>query len=126
MSSSNDPKKIRIGVMGCAGIAQRYMIPAILDTQDLELVAVASRTLEKAKAYADRFGGDAVEGYENLLNRRDIDAVYVPLPTGLHEQWILLALQMGKHVFAEKSLAMNVVSAQRMLNLAKENGLVLM
>lgn len=126
MSSSTSPKKIRIGVLGCAGIAHRYMIPAILDTQDLELVAVASRTLGKAKAYTERFGGEAVEGYENLLNRRDIDAVYVPLPTGLHEQWILLALQKGKHVFAEKSLAMNVVSAQRMLSLAKENRLVLM
>lgn len=126
MSDSASQKKIRIGVLGCAGIAQRYMIPAILDTQDLELVAVASRTLGKAKAYADRFGGEAVEGYENLLNRRDVDAVYVPLPTGLHEQWILLALQKGKHVFAEKSLAMNVTSAQRMLNLARENRLVLM
>ena len=126
MSRSICPKKIRIGVLGCAGIANRYMIPAILETQDLELAAVASRTLEKAKAYTDRFGGEAIEGYENLLNRRDIDAVYVPLPTGLHEPWILLALQKGKHVFAEKSLAMNIVSAQRMLNSAKENRLVLM
>ncbi len=126
MNSSTSPKKIRIGVLGCAGIAHRYMIPAILDSQDLELAAVASRTLKKAKTYTDRFGGEAIEGYENLLNRRDIDAVYVPLPTGLHEQWILLALQKGKHVIAEKSLAMNVVSAQRMLNSAKENKLVLM
>jgi NDP-hexose-3-ketoreductase len=126
MSDSAGQKKIRIGVLGCAGIAQRYMIPAILDTQDLELVAVASRAPGKARAYADRFGGEAVESYENLLNRRDIDAVYVPLPTGLHEQWILRALQERKHVFAEKSLAMNVTSAQRMLNLARENRLVLM
>ncbi len=126
MSSSTSPKKIRIGVMGCASVAHRYMIPAILDTQDLELVAIASRTLLKAKEYTDRFGGDAVEGYENLLNRQDIDAVYVPLPTGLHEQWILLALQRGKHVFVEKSLAMNVTSAQRMLDSAMEKRLVLM
>jgi len=126
MSASTSSKKIRIGVMGCAGIAQRYMIPAILDTQYLELAAVASRTLDKAKICTERFGGDAVAGYENLINRRDIDAVYIPLPTGLHEQWIVLALQMGKHVLAEKSLAMNVISARRMLDMASEKKLVLM
>jgi len=126
MSRSMERKKIRIGVMGCASIAQRYMIQAILDTSDLELAAVASRTLDKAKVCTDRFGGEAIEGYENLLNRTDIDAVYVPLPTGLHEHWILLALQKGKHVFAEKSLAMNVASARRMLDLAAEKKRVLM
>ena len=126
MSKFSKPSKIRIGIMGCARIAERHAIPAILKVPDLELVAIASRSIEKARSYTDRFGGDAVAGYENLLCRKDIDAVYVPLPTGLHDPWILQALREGKHVFAERSLAMDIVSARRMLDLAREKRLVLM
>ena len=126
MNGSFQPGKIRIGIMGCASIAERHVIPAMLNVPDLELAAIASRSIEKARSYTDRFGGEAIAGYENLLNRKDIDAVYVPLPTGLHDPWILQALREGKHVLAEKSLAMDILSARRMLDLAREKRLVLM
>ena len=78
-------EKIRIGVMGCAAIAQRSVIPAIIELNKLfELVAVASRTREKAEQYASLFNCEVVVGYEELLKRQDIDAIYMPLPTGLH------------------------------------------
>jgi predicted dehydrogenase len=120
-------KKLRIGVMGCADIARRLMIPAILELNDkLELVAVASRTKEKADEYADMFGCDSVVGYDELLSRDDIDAIYMPLPTGLHYEWIIKSLSKGKHVYAEKSIAMHYHEACEMVDFAKSNGLALM
>ena len=119
-------KKLRIGVLGCANIAKRSVVPAILTIPELELVAVASRTLPKATEYAQLFNCEAVVGYQNLLDRKDIDAIYMPLPTGLHEEWVLKALETGKHILIEKSLAMSYASAQVMVQKAKEKGLLIM
>jgi hypothetical protein len=87
-------KRIRIGVLGCANIAKRSVIPALLEIPDFELVAVASRTISKASEFATIFGCEAIEGYDNLIDREDIDALYIPLPTGLHEEFIVKALPL--------------------------------
>lgn len=118
--------KLRIGVLGCANIAKRSVIPAIQKIEDLELIAVASRTEDKAYEYAQLFDCEAIVGYQNLLNRQDIDVVYMPLPTGLHEEWVLKALQAGKHIHIEKSLAMDYESAKKMVDLAREQNLLIM
>lgn len=119
--------KIRIGVMGCANIAKRSVIPAILQLKELfELKAIASRTHEKANDFASAFNVIPVVGYENLIDRNDIDAIYMPLPTGLHEEWITKALQSGKHVLAEKSLATDYATAQKLVELARSKSLLLM
>ncbi len=119
--------RIRIGVMGCANIARRLMIPAIKELQDqFDLVAVASRTKTKAKEFADLFECEAITGYETILSRNDIDAVYIPLPTGLHFEWITKALNKGKHVYAEKSIAMNEEEANHMVELARSSNCSLM
>lgn len=119
-------KKIRIGVMGCAAIAKKSVIPAILALpEQFELVAIASRSSEKAIEFADLFHCKAVTGYDQLL-LEDIDAVYVPLPTGLHEEWINKALLAGKHVYAEKSVAASFASAKSMVENAKNNQVALM
>lgn len=120
-------KRLRIGVIGCANIAQRLMIPAIQTMKEQwELVGIASRTKEKADSFAQMFGCEGIVGYNSLLARKDINAIYMPLPTGLHKEWIIKALQAGKHVYAEKSIAMNANDAQEMVDLAKEKGLALM
>ena len=119
-------KKLTIGVLGCANIAKRSVIPAILTIPELELVAIASRTLAKANEFAHLFNCEAVEGYQNLLDEKDIDVIYMPLPTGLHEEWVLKALDAGKHVLIEKSLAMSYASAQLMVKKAREKGLLIM
>ncbi len=117
---------INIGIMGCASIAEKSVIPAIKNLQSrYNIKAIASRSIEKANKYADLFDCTPIEGYDELLNL-DIDAVYIPLPTGLHHEWIIKALSMGKHVYAEKSIAMSHSSALQMVNLAKANELVLM
>ena len=119
-------QKLKIGVLSCANIAKRNVIPAILSIPDFELVAVASRTSEKAQEFANLFDCEAIEGYQKLIDREDIDAIYMPLPTGLHEEWVLKALETGKHILIEKSLAMNYSSAEKMVQKAKEKGLVIM
>lgn len=118
--------KLKIGILGCANIAKRSVIPAILAIPEFELIAIASRTEQKAKEFADEFGCEVVVGYQQLLDRKDIDAIYMPLPTGLHEEWVLKALEAGKHILIEKSLAMSSESAQLMVKKAKEKGLLMM
>ncbi len=118
--------KVKIGVLGCANIATRSVIPAIKSIDGFELVAVASRTKAKAEQVALRFNTEAVEGYQTLLEREDINAVYVPLPTGLHDEWLNKALDAGKHILAEKSLAENYLSCQKLVEKASEKGLLLM
>lgn len=119
-------KKLQIGVLGCANIAKRSVIPAILTIPEFELVAIASRSLSKANEFAQLFNCEAVEGYQNLLDRKDIDIIYMPLPTGLHQEWVLKSLEAGKHILVEKSLAMSYPSAQLMVKKAQENNLLLM
>lgn len=119
--------KIRIGVMGCANIAQRSVIPAILELPEkFELVAIASRTQEKADEFALRFGCESIGSYDALLARNDIDAIYMPLPTGLHKEWINRTIKARKYLYAEKSFAMNFADAKEMIKKAMDNNLALM
>jgi predicted dehydrogenase len=115
-----------MGVIGCADIAWRAMIPAMVDCSEMRLVAVASRTAKKARKFADQFDCDAVIGYERLLELDAIDAVYMPLPTGLHEEWVTRTLAAGKHILVEKSFAENYESAQAMLDLATAKRLLVL
>ena len=117
---------LKIGVLGCANIARRSVIPAIKSIVEFELVAIASRTRAKAEEFALEFDCEAIEGYQNLLERKDINVIYMPLPTGLHEEWVMKALEAGKHILIEKSLAMNYDSAHRMVDLARQKGLLIM
>jgi len=120
-------KKIRIGVLGCANIAHRSLIPAILSLpEQFELVAIASRTTDKAAQFANEFHCEAIAPYQQIIDRQDIDALYIPLPTGLHKEWINKALCSGKHVYAEKSIAFSYADAQEMVENAKEHNVALM
>ena len=112
--------------MGCADIAQRLMIPALLQMQNkYEVIAVASRNMEKAVDFATRYNCEPIVGYEHLL-QKNIDAVYMPLPTGLHKEWVNKAILAGKHVYAEKSIAMNGRDANEMVNNARKGNVALM
>lgn len=118
-------RPLKIGVMGCASIAKRSVIPAILANENFELVAIASRTSEKAQEFASLFQTKGIEGYEQLL-LEEIDAVYIPLPTGLHEEWVSKTLKRGKHVLVEKTFGLNYKSTCRILDIAVKGGLVAM
>lgn len=112
--------KINIGIMGCADVANRLVIPNILLSDKFNIVAIASRTIEKANELAIKFSCDAIVGYENLLLKDNVDAVYIPLPTGLHYEWIIKSLQAGKHVLAEKSIACDYNEVDEIIQLARK------
>ncbi|OAR24147.1 oxidoreductase [Streptomyces sp. ERV7] len=116
---------VRVAVLGCADIAVRRMLPAMAACADVELVAVASRDAARAEGTARRFGCAAVHGYEALLAREDVDAVYVPLPAALHDVWVEAALRAGKHVLAEKPLTTRQERTAELLRLARARGLAL-
>ena len=89
------------------------------------MLLVLSLAVPSATQVAGQFHCDAVTGYEELLEREDMDAVYMPLPTGLHEEWCTKALHADKHVLVEKSFAADYESAERMVLLARRrNSLV--
>lgn len=119
-------RPLRLGVLGCADIASRRMLPAMVHQPLVDLVAVASRDLARARSFAGRFGCEAVEGYERLLARPDVEAVYIPLPTEIHAEWSVRALRAGKHVLCEKPAATSLQEASQMTEAAREGGLLVM
>ncbi len=119
------PAPVRVGVLGCASIAWRRTLPAMVSVPGLTVAAVASRDPAKAAKFATAFDTEPVTGYEALLERDDIDAVYLPLPTGMHYEWAVRSLRAGKHVLCEKPLATNLAEATELVELAAKSGLVL-
>ena len=123
----------RWGILSTAAIARKNW-RAIAQTKSGTLVAVASRRIEAAKSFihecqahtAQRHVPDAVEGYEVLLARKDIDAVYIPLPTGLRKEWIIAAAESGKHVLAEKPAALSAADLEEILSVCKYNNVQFM
>jgi hypothetical protein len=71
------------------------MLPALTGDPDVAVVALAGRDPAKSARFTARFGGEAVTGYDRLLARDDLDAVYIPLPAALHAEWVERALEAG-------------------------------
>jgi len=116
-------KKLRWGVIGCAGIAVGSVIPGIQQSETGEVVAIASRGIEKAEKVAAELNiAKAYGSYEELIQDPDIDAIYVPLPNHLHMEWSIKAMEAGKHVLCEKPIALNAEQAQQMADAAKKAG----
>src|SRR5258708_17634964 len=105
-------RKVKWGVLGCAAFAKSTAIPAMLRAESVELVGIASRSKEKADAFAQEFGFQRSYGsYEALLADPEIEAVYNPLPNGMHPEWTIKAAQAGKHSLVEKPFASNLEEA---------------
>ncbi|MFI1443900.1 Gfo/Idh/MocA family protein [Streptomyces fructofermentans] len=116
---------LRMGVLGCADIAVRRILPALVEHPSVRLVAVASRDRARSERIAARFGCSAVTGYRTLLAREDIDAVYVPLPPGMHHEWVAHALTAGKHVLVEKPLSTTYAQSAELVAMAARLDLAL-
>ena len=120
-------EKIRWGILSTANIAKRAMVPALQESKEAEIVAVASRNRSKACLFADELGIPLAYGnYQALLDDPQIDAVYIPLPNHLHKEWSIRAAEAGKHVLCEKPLALNPGECVAMIRAAELNGVQLM
>lgn len=119
-------KKINIGILSTANIAVRSIIPAILNLDSkYKLAGIASRNNKKAELAAADFNAEPYTGYENLLQKDNLDAVYIPLPNALHFEWIDKALDRGFHILVEKSLACSLDEGELLNKKAREKNLVI-
>lgn len=104
---------IRIGCLGAAKIAPNALVKPARAVDGAEVVAVAARDRGRAEAFARRHGVPKVHNsYDDVLADPDVDAVYIPLPNGLHARWMLAALDAGKHVLCEKPFTANHAEAE--------------
>lgn len=119
-------RRLRWGILGAANINKR-LIPAMQASRNGDVVAIASRSQDKANHAAQQFGiPQAYGSYEALLADPTIEAVYNPLPNHLHQPWTVAALAAGKHVLCEKPLALDAEEAQAMRDAAAQHALCLM
>src|SRR5689334_14294825 len=122
-----NPTRLRWGILGAADIARKNW-KAIREAGDV-VVAVASRDGERARRFIAECQTDtpfdstpeALGSYDSLLARSDIDAVYIPLPTGVRKEWVLRAANAGKHVVCEKPCAPNVGELRDLLEACRRN-----
>ncbi|HXQ60326.1 MAG TPA: Gfo/Idh/MocA family oxidoreductase [Acidimicrobiales bacterium] len=118
---------LRIGVLGAARIAPAAIVGPGRRVDGVEVVAIAARDRQRAQAFADKNGiPRVVESYEALVADPGVDAVYNPLPNGLHGKWTLAAMAGGKHVLCEKPFTANADEARTVAAAQAGTSLVLM
>lgn len=114
-------KKIRFGIIGCSKIANRSSLPAIINSDFSELEIIGSRDIEKAKKFADKFKCKNFGTYEEVIENKNVDAIYISVPTGLHQEWAKKAAKAGKHVLCEKSAVTSYSHAKEVISTVKKN-----
>ena len=119
---------LRIGILGAAKIAPAALIKPAQRTGRATVAVVAARDPDKAQKFADKHKIPRIAPtYDALLDDPDIDAVYIPLPNGLHGRWTIAALDAGKHVLCEKPFTANADEARLVAEAdAAHHGLVVM
>ncbi|MEM1067906.1 MAG: Gfo/Idh/MocA family oxidoreductase [Planctomycetota bacterium] len=113
---------MRFGVLGTGRITRR-LVADLQSTDRVDVTAIASRTSDRAQWYADQYGiAHAVTGYSVLLDRDDVDAVYLSLPPSMHAEWSIRAAECGKHVLCEKPLALSITEVESIDEACKSSG----
>lgn len=128
----------RIGIICPSEIAFRRFLPALKEAGCFEYAGVAIASKEefvgatdeilakeraKAQTFVDSYGGKIYEGYNTLIHSTDVDAIYLPLPPGLHYKWAKEAVVAGKHILVEKPCTTALATTEDLLKDAKEKGL---
>ena len=133
---------IKIGILCPSNIAYRRFLPALKKRGGFEYAGVACAApdewfggnaapevieaeRQKAESFREAYGGEVFEGYRALLDKTDIDAVYLPLPPALHYGWAKEALMRGKHVFLEKPSTTSAKDTAELIDIARKAGLAL-
>ncbi len=116
-------KELRWGLIGCGDIARKRIAPALRDLESCELVAVSRARRDLAEAFAKEFGARRWYGdWQDLLEDKEIDAVYVATPPHLHARQAISAAACGKHVLCEKPMALDARECRRMIDACRGNG----
>lgn len=120
-------KTIRIGFIGAGGIAKERHLPGLKKVSGVDLVVVANRGRASAEKIAREYGfAEASDNWQSVVERPDIDAVFIAAPPYLHKPATLAALANGKHVFCQARMARNLDEARDMYEAARRSGLVTM
>jgi len=118
---------LRIGILGAARIAPAALLKPARRVGGVSVSAIAARDPQRAQKFASKHGIARVHtSYDELIADPDVEAVYIPLPNGLHAEWTLRALAAGKHVLCEKPFTANAAEAERVADAAESSALVVM
>ncbi|KAI6174338.1 Trans-1,2-dihydrobenzene-1,2-diol dehydrogenase-like protein [Aphelenchoides besseyi] len=119
---------LRWGIIGCGQIAGDFVTALSLSQKNHKVIAAASRTIEKAEEFVKRseLPIQAYGNYESLLSDEDVDIVYIALQNKFHAEYVLRALDAGKHVLCEKPMAVNANEVRKMIEKARAKKLFLM
>jgi predicted dehydrogenase len=120
-------RKQRFGFLSTANIGRKNW-KSIHDSGNSVVAAVASRDLERSRRFIEELQAEApfeippvaLGSYEELIASPDVDAIYIPLPTGLRKEWVIRAAEAGKHVICEKPCGLNAADVQEMVNVCKK------
>ena len=118
-------RNVKVGIIGCGGIANGKHMPALAAIEGCEMVAFCDIVVERAQAAAEKFGVEGAkvyEDYKELLKDESIEVVHVCTPNRSHSFITVDALEAGKHVMCEKPMAINSAEAQKMLDAAARTG----
>ena len=122
----NKLSPLRIGILGAAAIVPMALTNPARHVHEAQILAIAARDPKRAYRFANKHNIPRVhQTYAALLADPDVDAIYNPLPNGMHAEWTIRALKAGKHVLCEKPFASNAQEAEEMAGIARETGLVL-
>lgn len=125
--NGNEAAPLRIGILGAARIAPSALIKPAKGNVEVAVVAVAARDAARTRAFAGKHDIARVhESYETLVADPDLDAIYNPLPNGLHGRWTRAALVAGNHVLCEKPFTANAAEAREVAELAATSDRVVM
>ena len=113
-------RKIRFGIIGC-GIIANWHANAIMAIEDAELVGVTDNNPEGSHAFSQRYGVQVFESLENILSCKEIDAVCICTPSGLHAPQAILSAKAGKHIIVEKPMALGLPSADEVIAACEAN-----
>lgn len=120
MNSKNHSKKLRIGIVGAGGIVRQRHLPGLLALPHVQVVAVCNSRIETARSIAKEFHiPEVMDDWAEMLDRPDLDIIWIGTPPVLHAPITISALEAGKHVFCQARMAMNLAEGREMLAAAQ-------
>jgi len=115
-----------MGIIGCSSIAQRIMIPTLNEMKNLEIQSISSRSSKKAKQVAKKWSIKNYGNYDDIIDDKNVDSVYISLPIALQEKWIKKAAKSGKNILCEKSAVTSFKQAKEVIKECKNNNVTIL